>query len=187
MRYVAGFLFLSLALCVAALPAYADGFTVTSSSIPAQGLLPLKYAFNGNGTDNTPCGGGNVSPQVAWTNAPAGTQSFAVTLFDVDGSKGLGTVHWVAYGIAPGVASLPEGAGSAPSTTLVGGTGTAGSQMFRGPCAPHGDAPHHYVLGVYALDFGPSAFAGGMTRDQLFAAMKGHILAEASTVASFVR
>jgi Raf kinase inhibitor-like YbhB/YbcL family protein len=187
MKHVIGGLVLSLAVCAAALPANADGFMVTSSSIPAQGLLPLRYAFNGNGTDNTPCGGGNVSPQVAWTNAPAGTQSLAVVLFDVDGGKGLGTVHWVTYGIAPGVSTLPEGAGSVGSSMMMGGVGTAGSQTYRGPCAPHGDAPHHYVLSVYALDLAPSAFTPGLNRDALFALMKGHFLGATSMVANFVR
>jgi Raf kinase inhibitor-like YbhB/YbcL family protein len=187
MKHIIVGLVLALVVSAVALPANADGLVVTSSSIPAQGLLPLRYASNMNGADGTPCHGENVSPQVSWTNVPAGTQSFVVQLFDVDGNKALGTVHWLAYGIAPTVMSLPEGAGSAPSSMMLGGTGTAGVTIYRGPCAPHGDSPHHYVLSVIALDLPPSAFTPGLTRDALLAAVKGHVLTVASTVALFVR
>jgi len=187
MKYAISGVFLALVLAGGTAVANAAGFSVSSSSIPERGLLPVKYGFAGAGTDGTPCGGQNVSPALAWSNAPAATQSFAVTMFDVDGARGLGVSHWVAYGIAPGTTSLAEGAGSVASSMMVGGTGTQGLTTYRGSCPPPGESPHHYVLSVYALDLAPSALAAGMTRDALFAAIKGHVLAEASTVALYAR
>jgi len=40
---------------------------------------------------------------------------------------------------------------------------------------------------VFALDLDPNAYAGGMTRDELFVAIKGHILAESSVIATYAR
>jgi Raf kinase inhibitor-like YbhB/YbcL family protein len=187
MKHAISGLFLALAFVAATTAANAAGFLVTSSSIPERGLLPVRYGFAGIGTDGTQCGGQNVSPALAWANAPAGVASYAVTMFDVDGQRGLGVVHWVAYGIAPGTTSLAEGAGSTASSMMVGGTNTQNLTTYRGSCPPPGEQPHHYVLSVYALDLAPGALAAGLTRDALFAAIKGHILAEASTVALYAR
>jgi phosphatidylethanolamine-binding protein (PEBP) family uncharacterized protein len=43
------------------------------------------------------------------------------------------------------------------------------------------------MFSVFALDLDPRAYAGGMTRDQLFLAIKGHILAEASAIGTYAR
>jgi len=155
------------------------GFSVRSMSIAENGSLTAKYASDR-------CGGQNVSPAISWSGAPPGTTSFAVVMFDVDAQRGLGSTHWVAYAIGRSTASLAEGVGSGGSG-LVGSTLSPGNVSYRGPCPPVGDLPHHYVLTVYALDLARNAYAGGMTRDELFAAIKGHILAESSVIATYAR
>jgi len=84
-----------LALVFGALgaPALAAGFALTSSAVADGARLPLANAGPGD------CGGANVSLPLRWSNAPAATKSFAVVVIDVDGGRGLGSVHWVAYGI----------------------------------------------------------------------------------------
>jgi Raf kinase inhibitor-like YbhB/YbcL family protein len=158
-----------------------QALTVTSVALTDGGMLDTK---NANSANN--CGGGNVSPPLAWSGAPAGTPSFAVVMIDPDGGKGLGSVHWVAYGIDPSVTSLAEGEGGVPSQKCVGGNNGA-SMVYRGPCPPAGDQPHHYVIGVYALDLAPNALQPGLTRDAFLEAIRGHNLAEASIVGRHAR
>ena len=78
--------------------ARAEPFTVTSTAFADGGVMAKKYA--GFHPDRQPpCGGENVSPPLAWSNAPAGTKSFAIVMQDPDGGRGTGSNHWVAYDI----------------------------------------------------------------------------------------
>ncbi|CAB3703565.1 YbhB/YbcL family Raf kinase inhibitor-like protein [Paraburkholderia rhynchosiae] len=158
----------------------ADAFTLTSPSLADGGTLESSHAASANS-----CGGGNVSPALQWRNAPAGTKSYAVTIFDPDGAKGLGIVHWVLYGVAPSITALNAGAAAPPGS--VAGTNRTGGPGYYGPCPPVGDVPHHYVVQVYALDLAPDALPAGLTRDALLAAMKDHVIAATSTVLRYGR
>ncbi|WP_434113179.1 YbhB/YbcL family Raf kinase inhibitor-like protein [Paraburkholderia caffeinilytica] len=158
----------------------ADGFAVSSPGLADGGTLDSSHAASANN-----CGGGNVSPALQWRNAPAGTKSYAVTIFDPDGAKGLGIVHWVLYGVAPSTTGL--GAGATPPAGSVAGTNRTGGPGYYGPCPPVGDVPHHYVAQIYALDLAPDALPAGLTRDALLAAMKDHVLAATSTVLRYGR
>ncbi|AYQ42366.1 YbhB/YbcL family Raf kinase inhibitor-like protein [Burkholderia lata] len=99
------------------------------------------------------CHGQNISPSIRWTDAPAGTQSYLLTMFDADAPTGSGFWHWVvadipasARGIAPGsgndVARLPAGA-----VPMKNDTGHAG---YLGPCPAQGET-HRYVITLTAL------------------------------------
>ena len=101
------------------------------------------------------CSGSNKSPQLEWQNAPAGTQSFAVTIYDPQAPTGSGWWHWVIFDIPASVHELKQGAGSpsagiAPAGTIQGIT-DFGVTGYGGPCPPENDAPHGYVITVYAL------------------------------------
>lgn len=139
-----------LALSAAALSATAADFTLASPSVAPDSTIADKHVFAGFG-----CSGGNLSPALRWSGAPANTQSFALTVYDPDAPTGSGWWHWVAYDI-PGRASvISEGAGTPngmllPGTTKQGRT-DFGKTGYGGPCPPVGDKPHRYVFTIYAL------------------------------------
>ncbi len=123
-------------------------FTLTSSDLGGQATeLQL---FNGSG-----CNGRNQSPQLSWSNAPAGTKSFVVTLFDPDAPSGSGWWHWVVFDIPADIHTLPTGAGSPGQTGLPASAvqvrNDYGAMGYGGPCPPPGHGPHAYIVTVYAL------------------------------------
>lgn len=140
-----------LLVAAATLAADAPGakFTLTSSDFRAGGRIAEAQAFDGFG-----CKGGNVSPALSWSHAPAGTASFALLVHDPDAPTGSGWWHWVLYNIPATVSSLPAGAGNPHKTLLPAGAEQGrtdyGAAGYGGPCPPPG-APHHYYFRLYAL------------------------------------
>ena len=51
-------------------------------------------------------GGDDASPQLSWSGAPAGTRSFAVTVFDHDAPGAGGFWHWSVINIPAVVTAL---------------------------------------------------------------------------------
>lgn len=138
------------ALLLAAGLAQAAPFRVDSPTFNPKTPLPSLHIFKGFG-----CDGGNRSPELHWTAAPAGTKSFAVTLYDPDAPTGSGWWHWVVYNIPATAGGLPADAGSADGARLpagaVQGRTDFGAPGFGGACPPAGAGRHRYVLTVHAL------------------------------------
>jgi len=154
-------------------PAYAaEPFSLTSSAFKDGTPLATKNA--GNTKANPNCVGENVSPPLTWANAPEGTKSFAIFMVDPEGQNGLGVVHWLAYGIPASVTSFAEGETSKLSDKFVGGKGTAGLDVYAGPCTPPNTVYHHYTLTLVATDLDPKELPAGLTRDEFFTKLKGH-------------
>lgn len=147
MRAIGLALVASLAMTATAM---AGGFTVTSKDIRNGATVPMAQVFNGFG-----CTGKDISPQLSWSGAPAGTKSFAITMFDPNAPTGSGWWHWTVFNIPASVHSLPEDAGAADSKALPAGAMEGrtdfGFSHYGGPCPPVGDPPHHYVITVYAV------------------------------------
>ena len=165
----------------------ADPFTVTSSAYKDGDVWPAKFAGADPSRTNPACPGQNVSPPLAWSNAPAATKSFAIVMYDPDGGNGTGAIHWVAYGIPPTKTSLAEGEASASPKDWIGGKNSIGTDHYFGPCGPSGHALHHYVITVIATPLEPDALKPGLTRDELLAALRGKSLAPASIVGRYTR
>ncbi|HEX4114002.1 MAG TPA: YbhB/YbcL family Raf kinase inhibitor-like protein [Stellaceae bacterium] len=126
---------------------------VTSDQIARGGVIADEQVTNFAGFG---CSGGNVSPEVKWTGAPAGTKSFAVTLYDPDAPTGSGFWHWVVFNIPATATELPKNAGDLKANLAPPGTVQSredfGVPGYNGPCPPAGDKPHRYRITVYALD-----------------------------------
>ena len=155
------------------------------------------------------CGlGRNVSPQLSWVGVPEGTKSLALTVFDPDARQGQGFWHWLVYNIPADATGLDAGAGGGavpvnavgtvatstdgsslapPADTTatlpegaVNGANGAGKTGYIGPCPPAGDAAHHYVFTLYALDVESLNLPEGATGAAVPAAAEGHTLGTAT-------
>ncbi len=170
----------------------APWFTLSSTAFQDGQRIPLRFggddpkrACSPRNPAICPCPGTNVSPQLSWANAPAGTKRFAILMYDIDGQYGAGVSHWVAYNIAPTATGLAKGDGTR-GLGFTGGAGTRGNADYVGPCPPQGDGPHHYLITVMATDLEPT-LAPGLTRDQFFSQAKGHLLTSATIGGLFAR
>lgn len=105
---------------------------------------------------NFGCNGQNHSPQLQWLNAPAASKSFAITMYDTDAPTGSGFWHWVMVDIPSTVTELKRDAGNPASNIAPKGSlqsmNDTGASGYQGPCPGEGEAPHHYIITVYALD-----------------------------------
>jgi Raf kinase inhibitor-like YbhB/YbcL family protein len=178
--------FLALAAIPAGLSAQQPSrFTLTSPDIREGAKMSDRHVFSGMG-----CKGGNVSPALSWSGAPAGTKSFAVTAYDPDAPTGSGWWHWVIYDIPASATGLRAGAGSptaklAPAGSVEGHTdfGTAG---YGGPCPPPGPA-HHYVFTVYALKVPKIDVPANATAAMVGFNLNANVLGKASITALYGR
>lgn len=158
-------------------------FNLSSPTIRDFGMLKKKNA--GMNAKNKNCVGENVSPPLRWTNAPANTKSFAITMYDPAGRGGAGVVHWVAYDIPASKTGLKEGEATKPSSEFKGGKNQLGMETYFGPCPPFGDKPHPYVITLIATDLAPGALQAGLNRDELNKALEGHVLGDTTLVVRF--
>jgi Raf kinase inhibitor-like YbhB/YbcL family protein len=153
---------------------------LTSPAFAPESEIPRKHT----------CDGEDVSPELAWSDAPAGTKEFALIMDDPDAPPGT-WVHWVAYGIPASQGGFAEGVPR--SEKLDGGTIQGkcwGVDSFRrtgyyGPCPPPG-APHRYYFRLYALDTNLD-LPPGATKSETMSAMEGHVLAEAVLMGRYGR
>ena len=144
-----------------------------TDAFPDGGVVPQKYT-----------GRTGVQPAFKFSNAPAGTVSYAIIFHDIDVAFGGNTsdvLHWLAWNIPAAAGGIPEG--KLPEGA-VQGRNITGQNAYFGPGAPPGPRYHHYVFELYALnatlDLPPTA-----TRDDVVKAMEGKIVAKAAYVGRF--
>ncbi len=106
------------------------------------------------------CDGADAAPPVRWSGAAEGG-TLVVLMTDSDAHD---FVHWLVYDI-PGGASGGVGGSDGGG---IEGKNDFGRNGYGGPCPPHGDAPHHYVITVYEAPAGTaSPFAPGESPDEV--------------------
>jgi Raf kinase inhibitor-like YbhB/YbcL family protein len=159
----------------------APPMTLTISGFPDGGQIPVKFSQAAPGV----AVGEGTSPAISWSNVPAGTQSFALNMHDMDVARNKTTddqAHWVVWNIPATATGLPEGVPK--GATLADGSNqiSATGPMYRGPGAPANGPFHHYMFEIYALDtkLDVKATADAFeTRANVMKAIQGHILGKA--------
>jgi Raf kinase inhibitor-like YbhB/YbcL family protein len=154
----------------------AMALTLTSSAFEPGAAIPSKYT----------CEGDDLSLPLAFAGVPAGTKSLALIVDDPDVPDPKAPkrvwVHWLVYNLPPDSQGLPENASGAG---LPGGAVTGVNDWKRtsygGPCPPIGR--HRYFHKLYALDV--TLPEKPLTKPELEAAMKGHVLAQAELIGTY--
>lgn len=148
---------------------------LTSTAFQDGALIPSKYT----------CDGPNVSPQLSWSAVPPGAKALALVCDDPD-APGKTWVHWVVYDIPPITMELPEGIVHEEKLSNGGkqGQNDFGKIGYGGPCPPSGT--HRYFFRLYALD-SETSLELGATKDQLWKAIDGHVLAQGELMGKYQR
>jgi Raf kinase inhibitor-like YbhB/YbcL family protein len=167
-------------------PALAADFKLTSPDVGPGIALAQDFVFNGFG-----CSGGNLSPALQWSGAPPGTKSFAVALFDPDAMQSRGFWHWLMLNIPAGTTALARDAGKNDGSKMPAGAvqikNGFGAMGYSGSCPPTADAPHGYVLTVYALKSATLEVPAGATAHSMLATIQADSVAKAELTYHFGR
>ncbi len=152
-----------------------EKMSVTSSDFNNKGIIPDAHACD-------PPLGQNKSPELSFSNAPSGTQSFALILTDPDFKN---FVHWVIFNIPADAMGLDEGLPLDAELSNSARQGTNGTEQigYFGPCPPPKET-HRYVFKVFALD-AVLDLESRATSKQLLKAMRGHILGRGKLVGKY--
>ncbi len=146
------------------IPAFSDG-----------GQIPTKFTQAGTST----------SPELKWSNTPAGTQSFVLHMHDLDVVRNKSTddqLHWLVWNISASSTGLPEGVPSGSPRPDGSLQVSASSPGYRGPGASAKGPLHHYTFELFALDTKLAVEPAKDpfdTRRAVIGAMQGHILGKA--------
>jgi Raf kinase inhibitor-like YbhB/YbcL family protein len=152
---------------------------LTSPNFKHQTTIPKKHT----------CDGGDVSPELDWSGAPAGTQSYALIVDDPDApdpaNPKMTWVHWVIYNIPAQSTLLPESdSGNDLPEGSLNGINEWKRTGYGGPCPPIGT--HRYFHKLYALDVVLPDLENPTKKD-LEKAMDGHILEKTELVGLYHR
>jgi Raf kinase inhibitor-like YbhB/YbcL family protein len=153
-------------------PTNTPNFTFTSPAFVNSGDIPPDYT----------CDGPDLSPPLAWRDAPSTTVSFALIMDDPDARN---FTHWVLFNLPPNLRELPQGLPRANhlENGAIHGKGFGGNH-YGGPCPPRN--AHTYRLVLYALDT-MLDLAAGASKENVLKAMEGHILAVATLTGRYER
>jgi Raf kinase inhibitor-like YbhB/YbcL family protein len=125
-------------------------FKIHSNDWSEGARMPFEHVLNGMGLT-----GGNLSPHISWSGAPAGTKSYVLLVHDPDAPTGSGWWHWVVYDLPASTTELKRGAGDAKGSGLPASAKQCrtdfGAPGYGGAAPPEGHGVHRYQLTVYAM------------------------------------
>jgi Raf kinase inhibitor-like YbhB/YbcL family protein len=150
---------------------------ITSPAFAPGGEIPLRHT----------CQGEDLSPPLAWSGTPANAKSLVLIVDDPDApdpaTPKMTYVHWMLYNLPPATAALPEAVAQLPPGTREG-LNDWRRTGYGGPCPPIGR--HRYFHKLYALDT-VLPDLHNPTKAALEAAMKGHVVAQAELVGTYLK
>jgi ribose transport system ATP-binding protein len=159
-----------------------EPFTFAALDIPPGSVIPQRFAEENK-----------VSPRLAWSGAPPGTKSFAISVTDPDLPPEFNFprafAHWLVFDVPPDTRSLAEGASG--SAAMPAGARELNSDFvtfnipgfgrgYGGPWPP--DRSHRYVFTLYALKVAHL----GLADDATFQGFAGAVLPATIASLSFV-
>ena len=165
--------FATVLALAAAGPALA--LTLSSHDLTPGGAMPAAQIY-------PRCGGQNVSPDLAWTGAPAATRSFVLTMIDMDVKPALWS-HWLVVDLPSSATSLAEGVKALPAGAR-GVVSNFGAAIYNGPCPPSGTGLHHYRFTIWAMPSATTAIAADEPADAVIARLRAQALAKADLIGS---
>ena len=156
------------------------GFAPSTMQLTSTAFAPLariQKQYTGEGAD--------ISPPLAWRNAPPATKAFALVVHDPDAPLvtplGVGFTHWVLYNIPGSVSELREGEKSYTS-----GNNSFGKKGYGGPMPPELHGVHHYYFWLFALR-AETKLAAGLSMQDLFAAIEPQVLGMNRLIGTYSR
>lgn len=142
--------------------------------------LTSVFEHNGNIPSLYTCDGQDLAPELTISEVPKGTKELVLIVDDPDAPMGT-WVHWVLYNIPYNTQKID--AKKLPAGTKQGIT-DFGRIGWGGPCPPNGT--HRYFFKLYALDK-TLELSGGMTKGQVEAAIKNHIIEKTELIGLYKR
>lgn len=159
-------------------------FTFSCPTIKDGDVLPNAQVY-----DQGDYGGKNLSPALRWENAPEGTKSFALSVYDPDAPTGSGFWHWYVINIPSHINALPENAGNPEAPSLPAGARQMRNDIaekgFVGAFPPKGDKPHRYIFTLYALGVDNVELPDDATTAFTGFNVKANAIAEATFTATY--
>lgn len=173
----------------------APGGRAPQGTPPARPMVMTISAF-ADGTDipvKYTAAGSQTSPEISWTNVPAGTVTLLLHMHDMEAARNHTTddmLHWLVWNIPASATGLPEGIPMGSQLQNGAYQVSASGQVYRGPGAPASGPRHHYTFELFALDTKVDVAPGGdpfETRTNIMKMIQGHVLGKAVYMGLFHR
>ena len=120
------------------------------------------------------CNGGNIRPNLAWSELPPNTKSLAVSMIDPDAPNGR-FIHWLVVNISISTTEIRS-----EETVGLELPNSIGKTEYVSPCPPSGK--HHYVFTLYALD---ADRLGSTEVESFFSEIKAHLIDQATLTGEY--
>ncbi len=152
-------------------------FQLTSTGFSGGQRIPKRYT----------CEGEDLSPPLAWTDAPSAVRSFMLVCDDPDAPAGTWH-HWALFDVPATATELNEGLSrDAHIDKMRQAINDFAETGYRGPCPPLGHGTHHYHFRLLALDIDKLSVKERARCKEVEAASRSHVIATAELIGTYSR